>query len=371
LTACSAAQFVAAEVPPPFAEVLKKHFPQWDKDSNGQLSLDEINTAVTDPKVKGSEAAAVAALRRYARNSKAPPAKMTADELAKQTGQKLDSTDDETAKEKGSLAGYYNAASARIAKIDRKLFPKGKPNLEAVNQGKLGDCFCLAAVGAMCFRNPDEVVKRIAEKPDGTFDVTIGKETFHVAAPTDAEIALSGSTDNDGIWVNVYEKAVGAMRMKALPETERPISYLDLITKGGSAGTMMGALTGHGIERFTLTPFKEASKATEEERQAKLKELREKLVAAFAARKLVTTGTNRIVSPKPPDILGNHAYAVLGYDRTTDRIRIWNPHGQDFTPKGAAGLEHGYPTKDGQFEMPLPEFVRVFAGLAFEVLESK
>jgi len=369
--ACTAIPLRAADPHPAFAEILKQHFPQWDKDANGELSLPEINTAVIDPKVKGSEAAAIAALRRYAKNSKAAPTKMTPNELAKQFGKKVDSTDDETAKEKGSLDGYYLAASARIAKIDRKLFPHGKPNLEAVNQGKLGDCFCLAAVGAMCFRNPDDVVKRIVEKPDGTYEVKIGKETFHVPAPTDAEIALSGSTDNDGIWVNVYEKAVGAMRMKALPEKERPLSYLDLITKGGSAGTMMGALTGHAIERFTLTMFKEGNKATDDERQSRLKELREKLVHAFEAKQLVTTGTNKTVSPKPADVSGNHAYAILSYDPKTDKIRIWNPHGQHFSPKGTAGLEHGYPTKDGQFEMPLPEFAKVFAGLAFEVFETK
>ena len=371
--ACMAIPLRAADpqVPPPFADVVKQHFGNWDQDANGELNLVEINKAVIDPKVKGSEAAAVAALRRYAKNTKAAPTKLSIEELAKQSGKKIDSTDDETAKERGTLGGYYTAASASIAKIDRKLFPHGKPNLEAVNQGKLGDCFCLAPLGGMCFRNPNDVVKRIVEKPDGSYDVKIGNETFHVPAPTDAEIALSGSTDNDGIWVNVYEKAVGAMRMKALPEKDRPITYLDLITKGGSAGTMMGALTGHEIERFTLTMFKEVSKTTDDERQSRLKELREKLIRAFEAKKLVTTGTNKTVSPKPADVSGNHAYAILGYNPKTDRIRIWNPHGQNFTPKGTAGLENGYSTKNGQFEMPLPEFVKVFAGLAFEVLEAK
>jgi len=366
------ALLVAADASPTFTDVVNKNFAQWDKNSDGELSLEEINKAVIDPHVKGHEAAAVAALRRFARNTKAaPPAKLTKDEIAKRSGQKVDSTDDEQAKDKGTPNSYYHSAEARIAKINRELFPKGKPTLDAVNQGKLGDCFCLAPLGAMCFRNPDDIVHRIHKKPDGTFDVKIGKETFNVPAPTDAEIALSGSTDNDGIWVNVYEKAVGAMRMKALPEKERPITSLDLITKGGSAGTMMSALTGHSIERFTLTMFKMDAKASDQERETKLKELRHKLEKAFEEKKLVTTGTNKTPSPKPADINGNHAYAIIGYDAKTDHIKVWNPHGQNFTPKGKPGLEHGYPTKDGQFEMPLPEFVRVFSGLAFEVPDAK
>jgi hypothetical protein len=356
--------------PPSFNDVVKKNFDAWDKNSDGELSLEEINKAVIDPNVKGTDAAAVAALRRFARNTKAEPAKLTLEEIAKTSGQKLDSTDDEQAKEKGTLINYYHSAANRIAKVNRELFPKGKPTIDAVNQGKLGDCFCLAPLGAMCFRNPDDVVQRITKKPDGTFDVKIGKDTFNVPAPTDAEIALSANATDDGIWVNVYEKAVGAMRLKTVPEKDRPITPLDLITKGGSAGTMMGALTGHEIERFTLTMFK-TDKANETEREAKLKELRTKLLTAFEEKKLVTTGTNRIVSPKPPDINGNHAYAVIGYDAKTDRITVWNPHGQNFTPKGSPNLENGYPTKDGKFEMPLPEFVKVFAGLAFEVLETK
>jgi hypothetical protein len=356
--------------PPSFVDVVKKDFAKWDKNSDGELSLEEINKAVIDPHVKGSEAAAVAALRRFARNTKTTSPKLTKDEIAKQSGQKLASVDDEQAKEKGTLITYYHSAYNRITKVNRELFPKGKPTLDAVNQGKLGDCFCLAPLGAMCFRDPEDIVHRIHKKPDGSFDVKIGKETFNVHAPTDAEIALSSSTDDDGIWVNVYEKAVGAMRMKALPEKERPITSLDLITKGGSAGTMLAALTGHEIERFTLTMFK-SDKASQVEREAKLKELREKLVKAFHEKKLVTSGTNRNVSPKPPDISGNHAYAVIGYDAKTDHIKIWNPHGQNFTPKGNPGLEHGYATKDGKFEVPLHEFVKVFAGLAFEVTEAK
>jgi hypothetical protein len=68
-----------------------------------------------------------------------------------------------------------------------------------------------------------------------------------------------------------------------------------------------------------------------------------------------------------PGITGNHAYALLGYDYETDRVKVWNPFGDDFTPKGEPGSEHGYPREQGISEIPLADFVAQFAGIAIEV----
>src|SRR5689334_22812774 len=67
--------------PPPFAEVVTKNFARWDKDKNGELSLDEVNRAIGDPAVKGPEAAAVAALRRGMKSPKGGPTKVTVADL--------------------------------------------------------------------------------------------------------------------------------------------------------------------------------------------------------------------------------------------------------------------------------------------------
>ncbi len=59
---------------------------------------------------------------------------------------------------------------------------------------------------------------------------------------------------------------------------------------------------------------------------------------------------------------------MIGYDSMKDEIRVWNPHGNVFTPKGAPGPATGFPREDGVCVMPLTVFVRQFAGLAFELL---
>lgn len=77
----------------------------------------------------------------------------------------------------------------------------------------------------------------------------------------------------------------------------------------------------------------------------------------------MTCGTLKTTTP---GLTPNHAYAVLSYDRDADSVRLWNPHGGSFTPKGEQGPEHGYERVDGVFSVPLPEVVRLFSGLAFE-----
>jgi hypothetical protein len=206
----------------------------------------------------------------------------------------------------------------------------------------------------------------ITLREDGTYDVRIGADLINIPAPTDAEVALSSRARDDGLWVNVYEKAIGQWRMLRLPESDRPMSDLDLLAKGGSAGTMLAAVTGNPIERFSLAPFKR-DKSSTAEREKLLNDLRGKLETAFAELRCVTAGTSSKLDLPTPNINVNHAYAVLDYDKVTDRLLVWNPHGQTFKPKGADGLEQGYVTTNGQFRIPLTEFARLFAGLAFEL----
>ena len=68
----------------------------------------------------------------------------------------------------------------------------------------------------------------------------------------------------------------------------------------------------------------------------------------------------------PPGVVNDHAYAVLGYDAKMDTLHIWNPWGNHFEPKGDTGMEHGYSTKGGHFDMPLKDFVRVYEELYYE-----
>src|SRR4029079_10771391 len=112
------------------------------------------------------------------------------------------------------------------------------------------------------------------------------------------------------------------------PEKDRLALPTDVIARGGSAGTMLAFLTGHEIVRF-FCKFARDEKVAAADSELKLAELRKLLVDAVKEKRLITTGTNTSVPSGPtlPGIRGNHAYAVLGFDASSDEIQLWDPHG--------------------------------------------
>lgn len=351
-TATSAASKTA------FIRQIDDHFPAWDANHDGTLAPAEIDALVGDPKITGEEAAAVAALKRAVRNPayKLPPLTLS---LLRQAAEA-------PAKNQPDFGAMFAYGAEKIAKINRVLFASGGPRLETIHQGKMGNCFSLAPLGALTAGRPDAVKAMFHETADGSYEVVLGKQTARITAPTDAEVAMTSSNESDGLWVNVYEKAAGQARNELKPDEERAGSAIDALAKGGSAGTMLAFITGHEIVRFSCK-FAKDEKTTPQEFDAKLAELRALLAAAQKEGRLMTCGTLKTTTP---GLTPNHAYAVLGYDSASDKIRLWNPHGDAFTPKADPGLEHGYLQKDGLLEVPVPAFVKQFSGLAFELLPS-
>ena len=338
-----------------FLEQLKASFTRWDLDRNGQLSVQEIDKAVANPEVKGAAAAVAAALRRAAHNKSYELPQLTLANLTQMVPY------DKTRTKLPDLESLYSAAFTRIAQANHELFPAGPPDLAKLHQGRLGDCFCLAPMGAMINRDPKQVMQMFSPGRDGTCTVNFGgKQSVKVLMPTDAEIAVMASTEGDGVWLNVYEKAIGLARSK---QGDDPANAINVVNKGGSAGTMVAFVTGHEIKRISCSPWRDP-KVTEAERKQQLEELRAALVSNQQKRRLICGGTG--ASRKIPAILGNHAYAILHYDIQTDLITLWNPNGNTFHPKGPAGLVNGYETVNGRFTLPLTELVIFFGGFSFE-----
>jgi len=257
----------------------------------------------------------------------------------------------------------------------------------------------------MLYRDPATVTNLFHKRADGTYEIKLGLQSVTVAPPTDGELAIGATSGQGTMWINLYEKAIGGVRIaraaaagepqptlttvaattpaptttgeagaatgttpatKAAPALKTGSTQLDAVDHGGSSGMVMAALTGHRIIRFSCR-FAQDDKTKPERREELMKQLRERLTAAFEAKRLVTCGTNK---PTTPGITPNHAYAILGYDAASDTLRLWNPHGQKFTPKGAPGLTTGYPTEGGLFTIPLSDFVNQFTGVSIETDEA-
>lgn len=274
----------------------------------------------------------------------------------------------------------------RIQTTRRDVSLERMADLDRCKQGQLGDCFFVAPVGAAVHRDPLFVKNSIALLPGGGYKVKFSNEkSVEIGALTDAEVAMSSTTGDEGLWLPVLEKAFGSMRRDAAPEKYGSKEATDAISHGGQIRETLQLVTGHACSRVFVPHHakfsvesggkpegKRAGGQLTVEPVADVREIaekvRKKVFKAVEEKRLVAAGTSMEI--EPPGMSPRHAYAILGCDAHADMLTIWNPHGNTFTPKGPVGLKNGYATKAGIFRMPVNEFVQVFRDVFIEEPES-
>ncbi len=350
------------ETSTPFTEQVTQNFEKWDRDSDGRITAAELDALVEEPSITGKAAAALAALKIVQRGDQWKYEPITRVALAQYAAAR---------KKRQKPDGppydhYFDAALKRISNAGLDLFRDPPPKLGSIRQGPLGDCYFIAPLGALLHRSPEAVRKMIQLHDDGTYCVTFGnRRTVRVAAPTETEFGMSSTAEKGSRWIAILEKAFATFQNESLPDSRKKESETDLIARGGPATQSIRVLTGRPGKYFALRGKTDADKTpTEEDAIAKLPKVREILVSSVREKRLVFGNTPKAVSV--PGITPKHIFAVLSFDETTEKVGMWNPHGNKFTPKGEAGLQTGYETKDGNFAIPLEDFVKVFAGVSYE-----
>ena len=339
-----------------FFKAIATNFLTWDKDHNKSLSVEELDAAIEDPGNKGQAAAALAALKRASRSTNYTLPPLTLENIRRLAT-------NTPATNQPNLPRLYSQCFKLLSGVtNRDFFASGLPQLNTIRQGRMGDCFCLAPLGAMIQRDPREVASLFSIQPDGRVRVEFGGGPVSVAPPTDAELAMTAGNSHDGVWINLYEKAIGEVRNGQVAPEKRSDLPIDAIAKGGSEGRIMSYLTGHRVKWFGFK-FAHEPATSDAARAAKLDELRQKLAAAASEKRLMACATEK---PTTPGVTPKHAYAVLAYDSEADTVELWNPHGNSFTPKGPPGLSNGYVMTNGLLTVPVAEFVQQFSGVTFE-----
>lgn len=329
-----------------FLDTVAANFSLWDTNHDRILSTGELDAAIENPAYRGPAAAALAALRRASFATNAPP-------LTLANIRKL--ADNKDLK----LRAFYSQSLGRIKRVTHhELFASGLPRLTTIHQGRMGNCFCLAPLGAMVYRDPREVAAWFEIQSNGNVLVKMPAGAVEVPPPTDAELAFASGNSQDGIWVNLYEKAIGEARNERKPPGKRFDVALDAIAKGGTEAPIMSYITGHKTRVFPLKFDRDPGAV-----MAKMAELRQRLAYASSNQLLMVGAT---VKPSTPGLTPHHAYALLDYNSESDTVKLWNPHGNTFKPKGPPGLTNGYPTTNGLFTMPLTEFTNQFARVILE-----
>lgn len=358
-----------------FADVVETHFADWDHDGNGKLTSKEVDALVLSQKVTGDEAAAVAAIHIYLRDHKTPAPLtkaflQTPDKGAKDAPERRDLT------QKGAHFGlHFSGFRQHISKAPREVFAtKEAPSLTGFHQGNLGDCYFLASVAAAIHADQAAFRKMFVPRNDGACDVRFfSGHVVHVPKLTDAEIALSSSAGEQGLWLNIIEKAFGEIKMqvrnanpKAHKDTKGPNTLgLDVIARGGFSSEAIEVLSGMHAKYYEIRKGSGEEPPHIQELPRMKAELHAALSASLPRKFLFCCGVPGSKS-KPPGIVSNHAYAIVGYDAKTQMVTVMNPWGNKFTPKGDPGLANGYTTEGGKFDVPLNDFVQICDGVYYQ-----
>lgn len=365
---------VILAAPTPFRTIVHNHFDTWDANKDQVISATELDCLAMDHGNTGEIAAAVASLKLARRSTKVtyPPFTreyLLSEEMDGGAGELTSEQDEheraEKAKGRKGLSDRYVRACKRIASTKRELFIDETPDLDACHQGPLGDCFLVAAIGASLHRDAKSIQSMIEQNDQG-YRVTF-RHGGHIQIPplTDAQICMTSTTGDEGLWLPVLEEAFGALRArttKTRPGVEPMEVGSDAIAHGGSIRTTIRALTGNDTKSLSLRTKLNSERSNLDDLVSKL---RTQLEIATRTDALMSVSTSK--EGNPPGIAGNHAYAVLAFDKESDSVRIWNPHGNTFRPKGEPGIKNGYAVSRGVCSIPLAQVVQIFRTATFEV----
>ncbi|HEX4592377.1 MAG TPA: C2 family cysteine protease, partial [Gemmataceae bacterium] len=208
-------------------------------------------------------------------------------------------------------------AGATYQRASGSLFVNG-PAMTDVQQGNLGDCYFLAAAGALAFDQPASIPDMFTDNGDGTFTVRFFDAgvaryvTVDRALPADASGRLVydgagasvGSAGNE-LWVALAEKAYAQMNEEGWLGHAAANSY-PAIQNGFSDDSLKQISNG-------ATSWTQLIRTTPAQLQAEV----------AAAKPAIL---NSLASPGN-GVIGSHTYPVVGFDATTQRFNLFNPQG--------------------------------------------
>jgi hypothetical protein len=341
-------------------QLIQTDFPRWDDNHDGLLSPDEINALIENPQATGDEAAALVVIRKS----------FSQDGDENESGGLTQAQLSGLANEK-SVQREFSRNKRLIGTVNRSLFIAGDPNLFTFHQGRVGDCYLLAVIGAFVNRNPQSVRAMIKPLSNNMLEVDFASgQKISVSNATDAELLQGAKIGSDhGVWLSILEKAYASIReTKRKNENSKPGAPDDAVPKdflgGGRPAPAIEQFTGH---KAASVPLADSAK---NDLQGTTQKVHGLLIQLSSERQLMAVGTvGKDKMELPPKIPHGHVFAVLGYDSIRHMVRVFNPWGNEVTPAGTPGLANGYVTQNGMFDVPLQEFVQIFKALTYETKE--
>jgi hypothetical protein len=210
-------------------------------------------------------------------------------------------------------------------------------------QGQLGDCYLISALGTLADSSPAAVQNMFIDNGDGTFTVRFYTGTYGTVYNWSDGSISAGFKDNHGtadyvtvdlmlptsssgmlvyagygsdyadpanaLWIPLAEKAYAQWNETGKEGRDGLNAYASI--QGGWMATVDAQVLGYNATDYIMT------------RTGK-----QVAIDALAARKAVTIGTLQWSGTKY-GLYASHAYAIVGYNASTDKFTLYNPWGTD------------------------------------------
>jgi hypothetical protein len=196
------------------------------------------------------------------------------------------------------------------------LFGKGGPNINDIHQGDTGDCWFVATLAEVAWRDPSVIRQDISERADGTYDVYFHTSTGTVDEHVDGRLPVNQYHkleyaqlgQGNCVWVAIMEKALAYFRNQTIAP-----DYATL-----SSGSCREALADLGITTATFSKL-----------PATASELFSDTTTLLASGDIVETGT---LESTPAPLVSSHVYSIVSTRVTKtgeDEIEVRNPWGDN------------------------------------------
>jgi hypothetical protein len=293
--------------------VIEGDWNAWTGGANRNLTIGMVAALLRNPRITGSQAAVLGMIadQMYS-DAGNTPGTVPSYSQNQALGYVLGTSNDPNAIFTGQAISFYTSAMSQIAS---STLPTGKfslygtyvgPQLSAIQQGMLGDCFFLSAVDSVLNENPQLIAKLITQTATGAFVVRFPAGKVEVVRLTDGEIATFSQAAGNGAWLAVMGMAENAVLAgePGVPACLR-LSPLGLVSAGGLPSQTLHLLTGQRYSDLGSGNLNQYSLAS---------------IDQLLQQDLANNTPINIASQ-------DHALSILGYNASTQTLTILNPWG--------------------------------------------
>jgi hypothetical protein len=210
-------------------------------------------------------------------------------------------------------------------------------------QGQLGDCYFISALGTLADSNPAAVENMFINNNDGTYTVrfytgtygtiynyndgsigagfrnslvTADYVTVDCMLPVSstgklgyADYGVNASNTGNSLWIALAEKAYAQWNQSGRAGRDDQNAYASI--EGGWMATVDAQVLGYNATDYIMSTTSEQT-----------------AISALAAHQAVTIGTGSWSgSGTQYGLYQNHAYAIIGYNASSDTFTLYNPWG--------------------------------------------